>query len=265
MNKNDIYELIKNSNIAEVIFPSELPDSMREVVLLGYAQLFEKVLYNLTDRDITVINKLYIKGQDMILIPQCQLFLQHISNLIITDILINNIDGNLVSIDVLYTNMKIVLNNLARESILPINLEMDSTIFSLFRKHIYAMTELSLSTADMIDYRKSMSSLIDWITLYPHEYRRAINNLRTTSLKITIPNEGVNTIRDELGIRLLNEELLRRNVDVKMVEMLNNLLVYHSFWMNIPENRMLLKISRRLGRYISRLWGNIIRNEFRLD
>lgn len=248
-----------------ILFPSTLADDVKDSVLLGYANLIYKVMYDLTERDKLTINKLFIKSPDLVLLPQCQFFIRHICNKIHTELLLSSKDIEIINIDRLIKDMEVVLNNLAREGVLPINLEMDSVVFNRFRKHTYAMTDLSLSNTDILDYRKSMTLLMDWVLTYPHEYRKAINTLRSTSLRINIPNVSTDTLRSEMYIRLLNPEILRTDVEVEMIKMLNNLLVYHSFWMNIPDSRIPLKSRRRLGRYVSRLWGNVIKNEFRLD
>jgi hypothetical protein len=259
-----IKEIIVNySNIANTIVPKHLSISYRNDIIDGYSSIILSLLntrLNTESRDYRVLNTIINKAQDTVITPELELFLAQVS-MVVRDVL--SMMNITIDIEQLITDLNTVVNNVAREGVLGIYAVMDVSTFNTFRKHIFALSKEELSKDELLTYKKYMKTYIDWVVNEPKKYRLAINtitsNVRRDELKSRESIEHMSKVSNTL-LGILENDYDRNVLSVAM-----QLLIYRNYWMVIPDEVMVLKIRRRLGRLTDRLLSSIYEeSEFKI-
>jgi hypothetical protein len=259
-----IKEIIVNySNIANTIVPKHLSISYRNDIIDGYSSIILSLLntrLNTESRDYRVLNTIINKAQDTVITPELELFLAQVS-MVVRDVL--SMMNITIDIEQLITDLNTVINNVAREGVLGIYAVMDVSTFNTFRKHIFALSKEELSKDELLTYKKYMKTYIDWVVNEPKKYRLAINtitsNVRRDELKSRESIEHMSKVSNTL-LGILENDYDRNVLSVAM-----QLLIYRNYWMVIPDEVMVLKIRRRLGRLTDRLLSSIYEeSEFKI-
>ncbi len=258
-----IKRVIVKSNLIETITPISLLASRRNDLIDGYSSIILSLLntrLNNDSRDYKVLNTIINKDQDPIIVDELKIFIVKISNLL-KDELANS--GVNVNTDELILDLSTIINNISREGILGIYVSMDVSIFNTFRKHVFALSKSDLSKDELHTYKKYIKSYVDWVINEPKKFRLAINNITCSVNRNELRlRESIDNVSNVKSILL---DIVESDYDRDILNTAVLLLIYRNYWMVIPEEIMVLKIRRRLGRMTDRLLSVISTDfEFKL-
>lgn len=247
----DLKEIILKSNLIDSITPSTLMVSKKNELVEAYSSIILSLLNTrLCDdsKDYRLLNSLINKGYDTTITDELELFIVKLS-MVVRDVL--NMMGININIEQLITDLITVVNNVSREAVLGIYATMNVSAFNTFRKHVFTLTKMELSKNDMDMYKKYLRIVIDWMLNNPKQFRLAINTITSNvSRKELISKE--NNVR-VLKVNELLLTMISTEYESDILNKVTLLLIYRNYWMVIPDEVMVLKIRRRLGRYTDRL------------
>lgn len=247
----DLKEIIVNSNIIDTIIPKSLMASKRNELIDAYSSIILSLLNTrLSDdsRDYRVLNSLINKDYDVVINSDLELFIVMISKVVRDVLVMMNIN---INIEQLITDLTTVINNVAREAVLGIYAVMDIPTFNTFRKHIFTLTKMELSKNDMDMYKKYLKTGIDWMLANPKQFRLAINTITSN-----VNRKELASREDDIRVSKVKEiltNMISTDYETDVLNKITQLLIYRNYWMVIPDDIMVLKIRRRLGRYTDRL------------
>lgn len=252
----EIREIIINSNIVDSILSTSTSPIDRIEVIYAYSSIILALLnirLETDSKEFKALNTIINKAHESILTSELELFSLKIS-VCVRDALYNmGIDINGYQ---LITDIYTVLNNIARESVLGVYIPMDIHRFNTIRKHIFTLTKSELSKEDLITFKKYMIILMSWVSSNPKQVRLAINTITSNvSRKELISREDINRV-DKIK-SILMSILGNSIIDVRYLNVAIKLLIYRNYWMVIPDEIMVLKNRRRLGRLTDRLLSTL--------
>lgn len=251
----DINEIIVNSNIVDTIVPKTLMNSKKNDIVDAYSSIILSVLntrLNTESRDYRVLNTIINKAHDVVVIDELELFIVKIS-MVVRDVL--SMMGINIDIEQLITDLNTVINNIAREGVLGIYAIMSVPVFNTFRKHVFTLSKDTLSKDELYTYRKYMKSYIDWVTNEPKKFRLAINTITSNVRRDELKSRE--TIEYTSKAKSILLDILDVEYDSSILNIAMQLMIYRNYWMVIPDDVMVLKIRRRLGRFTDRLLSSL--------
>ena len=255
--EEQLKEIIVNSNLVDSVVPISVKSMFRNDITTAYSSIVLSLLntrLNPESRDYKVLNTIINKTQEVVIVPEMELFIVKLSMLVRDTLSMMDIN---IDIEQLITDLNTVINNVAREGVLGIFAVMDVSTFNTFRKHIFAVSKEELSKDELHTYKKYMKTYIDWVINEPKRFRLAINTISGNTHK----TEPINASRAK-SILL---DMFKCEYDASVLTVAVQLLICKNYWMVIPDETMVLKIRRRLGRFTDRLTISLYKpSEFKL-
>lgn len=248
----DIKEIIVEHQILlDSLISTDTPSDIKKYIIDAYSDIIMSLLnirVNNEVRDCKILNTIINKDHDMVITHKADLFIVKISILVRA---VLELKGIKIDVEQLITDLSVVINTIGREGVMGIYAPMDVNTFNIFRKHVFSITNATLSKNEMDAYIKSLKMLINWSVDNPKQFRLAINKTTlSVSRKELYCRESPEYISN---VKRLLLDVVKTDYNDAILSVATKLLIYRNYWMVIPDDVMVLKLRRKLGRYTDRL------------